>query len=643
MAKGQKRLNSARRSDHRATLADSIVLGGAQVQVDSTTPRQLPAWVKGLILCTLLFLAPLAVYSPVAHFSFVNYDDGDYVFANTHVNTGLTWANVRWAMTGFASGNWHPLAWLSHTLDCQLYGLNAGAHHITSLLLHAVNVVLLFLLLVKATRAYGKSFFVAILFALHPLNVESVAWVAERKNLLCTFFFMLALGAYGWYVRRPGVGRYLAVAVLFVFGLASKPMVITLPFVLLLLDYWPLRRIEGWTTPDRSFPVARAHLAHLALEKLPLLVLSLGSGVVTLFAQRSADAVQSLSTFPIGTRLANAVFAYSQYLWKAIQPRGLAPFYPSAPLTAVQVLAAILALLLVGVAVWRLRAGRPYLIIGFLWFLGTLVPVIGLVQVGVQSMADRYTYIPLIGVFVGVVWSVAESVKRGVNDRRLGAVAAVIVILMVVATVRQVSYWKNSTVLWTRALSVTVSNYVAEENLAVSLANSGRDEEALPHFETVREIRPDDATALLNIGMHRQKQGRYQEAIGAFERVIATAIDPADLPRVVAAYRGLGITYATLGDRAKARENFVHAIRLSPGETTELLNLSVLEAEDGADKLSQILSTHQTAEGYLQLGQLLRLGRRIPDALMAYEKALQLDPNLTEAKQALHELSGSSQ
>ena len=603
----------------------------------------MPEWLKTLLMCSLLFLATSAVYSRVVHFSFVNYDDGDYVFTNTHVNTGLTWTNIRWAMTGFASGNWHPLTWLSHALDCQLFGLNAGAHHITSVLLHAVNAVLLFLLLAKATGAYGKSLFVAILFAVHPLNVESVAWVAERKNLLCTLFFLLAIRAYAWYVRRPGVGRYLVVAVLFLFGLGSKPMVITLPFVLLLLDYWPLRRIEGWTVPDPSFPVARAQLTHLALEKLPLLILSLGSAIVTLLAQRSADAVQSLSTFPIGTRLANAVFGYSQYLWKAVLPRGLAPFYPAAPLTTGQVLIAILALLLVGAAVWKLRAGRPYLMIGFLWFLGTLVPVIGLVQVGVQSTADRYTYIPLIGVFVAVVWSVADSAKCRFDDRHLAAVGALIVILMVAVTVRQLSYWKDSTVLWTRALSVTISNYVAEENLAVSLANSGRDEEALPHFEAVREIRPDDATALLNIGMHRRKHGRYQEAIGAFEHVIATAKDPADLPRVVAAYRGLGITYATLGDRPKARESFVHAIRLSPEETTELLNLSVLEAEESADKLSQILSTHPTAQGYLQLGQLLRFGRRIPDALTAYERALQLDPNLAEAKQALHELSANSQ
>src|SRR5262249_6144800 len=270
------------------------------------------------------------------------------------------------------------------------------------------------------------------------------------------------------------------------------------------------------TIPRPCSAAARAPLAKLALEKLPLLVLSLGSAIVTLFAQRSADAVQSLSTFPLETRLANAVFAYSQYLWKAAVPRGLAPFYPAAPLTTAQVLLAVAVLLLVGFAVWRLARGRPYLMIGFLWFLGTLVPVIGLVQVGVQSTADRYTYIPLIGVFVAVVWSVADSAKRRFDDRHLAAVGALIVILMVAVTVRQLSYWKDSTVLWTRALSVTISNYVAEENLAVSLANSGRDEEALPHFEAVREIRPDDATALLNIGVHRQRHGRYEEAIGAF-------------------------------------------------------------------------------------------------------------------------------
>jgi Flp pilus assembly protein TadD len=588
-------------------------------------------------------MSTVFAYLPVRHFGFVNYDDGDYVFVNSHVNSGLTWSNVRWSLTGFASGNWHPVTWLSHALDCQLFGLNAGPHHAVSLSLHVANVLLVFLLLWKVTGRRVAALCVAGLFALHPFNVESVAWVAERKNLLCTLFFLLGLGAYGWYCRRPGVPRYLIVAGMFVLGLASKPMAITFPFVLFLLDYWPLGRILGWTIPDPHFPVPQRSFRDLILEKLPLLALSAASAIITLFAQRSANAVQSLSTFPLSGRLGTVIWAYGQYLWKTFWPLGLASFYPAGPLDAIQVSIAGVSLAAIAYCVWKLNRGRPYLTVGSLWFLGTLVPVIGLVQVGVQSMADRYTYIPLLGIFVALVWGVAEIADKLPSSRVLCAALTVVVFVALAWTTgKQVIYWKDSTALWSHALQVTVSNYVAEENLAVALANDGHDEKALPHFENVRAIRPDDPTALINIGMALERHGKYQEAVETFDTLIATAKDPVDQPRVVAAYRGLGIAYTALGDRRKARENFVHAVQMGGEETTDLLNLSIFEADESANKLSEELSKHPSAEGYVQLGELLKLSRNTSDAQAAYQKALRLNPKLAEARQALQELTASA-
>src|SRR5215469_3655874 len=598
---------------------------------------------KTTFLCLLLAIGTVAVYLPVSRFGFVNYDDGDYVFVNPHVKTGLTWQNVRWSLTGFASGNWHPITWLSHATDCQLFGLYAGKHHLTSLFLHVSNVLLVFFLLLKVTGARGPSFFVAGLFALHPFNVESVAWVAERKNLLCTLFFLLGLGAYGWYCQRPGFRRYLLVAVLFVMGLASKPMVITFPFVLLLIDYWPLQRVSEWSTPNQRFAVARAPIRALVLEKLPLLGLSAASAVITLVAQRSAHAVQSLSAFPMTGRVGTVTWAYGQYLWKAFVPTKFAPFYPAGPLSFQEVAVAAMSLFVIGYAVFKAGRTNPYIPVGFLWFLGTLVPVIGLVQVGVQSMADRYTYIPLLGILVAVVWAVFEIAEnRKWNQRVVATVGVLVLLALGVSTSRQVKYWKDSTVLWTHALQVTVSNYVAEENLAVALANDGHDEEAFPHFENVLGIRADDATALLNVGMFLQKHGRYREAIESFNTLISTATDPADQPRVVAAYRGLGITYTALSDRVKARENFVRAVKLGGEDSADLLNLSIFEADETANKLSHELTVHPSAEGYVQLAELLKLSRKLPDARVAYQKALRLDPHLAAAKQALQELNVSA-
>lgn len=597
------------------------------------------AWKQTALISFLLALVTVGLYSPSLKHSFVNYDDGAYVIFNSHVNSGLSWRNVKWAFTAVTAGNWHPLTWISHAMDCQLFGLNAGGHHLTSVLLHVLNVVLLFLLLNKVTAARGRSLLVAALFALHPLNVESVAWIAERKNLLCTLFFLLALAAYGWYAQKPGIKRYLAVAALFVLGLASKPMVITFPCVLLVLDFWPLRRIKDWTPAATTFPLPQMSFSRLLLEKLPMFALSCASAVITVIAQRSANAIPK--TWPFAWRLENAVYGYAMYLWKALFPQGLALFYPYTLLDYWQVGLAAVFLLAIGLSLWRWGSERPYLVSGYLWFLGTLVPVIGIIQVGAQARADRYAYIPLLGIFVALVWllsDIADSKEIGLRWRI--PTAAIVLVVLSLVTWRQLGYWRSNVDLWTHSLEVTQSNFVAEENLAVTLGDLGREDEALTHFENAARIRPDDPNCLLNIGMSLIKHHRLQEATDKFETVIRTNQDPKWL---AVAYRGLGAVSDLMGDRPKARDNFLRAIQLNPENTADFYNLSLVEAEDAVEKLSGIVAVHPTAEGYLQLGRFLESLHKTPDAQAAYEKALQLNSNLTEAKQALQDLSGSAE
>jgi tetratricopeptide (TPR) repeat protein len=591
---------------------------------------------QNLMICILLMAATVSVYFPVLKYPFINFDDNGYVTSNTHVNTGLNWNNFRWAWTTTTAGNWHPLTWLSHGLDCQIFGLYAGGHHLINLLLHCLNVVLLFWLLNRVTGARWRSAMVAALFAIHPLNVESVAWVAERKNLLCTFFFLLALAAYGWYVQKPGVKRYFNVCVLFALGLASKPMVITLPFVLLLVDFWPLGRIQGWSTPSTAFPVTQRRFLSLVVEKLPLLVLSLSSAFVTLIAQRTAGAVASLGGWTMSLRLENAIHSYATYLWRAFVPLGLAVFYPGLYLNAWEVGLALGFLLAAGWLVYRFRSHHPYIVMGFLWFLGTLIPVIGLLQVGNQSMADRYTYIPYIGVFIAVVWGVADATKSAELERRwVGAAAAIVLATLSLLTARQLHFWRSSYDLWTRTLQVTVNNFVAEENLGNSLRDLGRDDEALPHFLNAVQIQPDVAGARLALGESLLRHRRYSEAIEHLSAVIRLSEDPSYLPD---AYDGLGIASSELGNRAGARQYFLQALQVEPADEKSIYNLSLLETEEVIEKLSASVSTHPTAAGYLHLGELLQGIHKTSEAQVAYKDALRLNPNPEEAKEAKHAL-----
>ena len=603
-----------------------------------------------VISCLLLTVATLAIYSRVRSNPFTAFDDQTYITRNLHVQSGLTWKTVTWALTSTEQSNWHPLTWLSHALDCQFYGLNPTGHHFTSVFIHTLNVLLLFLLLLRATGSLGRSFLVAALFALHPLNVESVAWVAERKNVLSTLFFLSALGAYGWYAAKPGIRRYLVVAALFALGLAAKPMVITLPFVLLLLDVWPLQRVQGrgptTSSPSRGGKNRRQEkkvevlpswlglpqlpASRLFLEKLPLLFFSAGSAVITVIAQRTV-AMRSLTQIPLEDRIENAVYSYALYVWKALWPTQLALYYPhpTHTLSMWQLGLAVLFLLSVSTVVWNQRSARPYLITGWLWYLGTLVPVIGIVQVGDQALADRYAYIPLIGIFVMVVWGVADSAdQRQLKFGLRAATSALILAALSFLTWRQIGYWKSDYDLWTHTLEVTKVNYLAEANLAGALRKMGRVQEALPHYQAAEQLNPGQPARHINLAADLAEAGDLQGAIAEYQMAADLTNQPRTLARV---YESIAALSAALGDYGTVRESYKQAWLADLQHRPEMIAA-----------LTEDTTTRPTPGGFYSLGCLLEQAGKFSDARDAYAHALKLDSNLAEAKQAMEAIDGGN-
>ncbi len=586
---------------------------------------------RTFVLSLLLVLLALGLYNPATHFQFINYDDNHYVSENPHVQAGLTWETLKWAFTSFEQANWHPATWISHTLDCELFQLNPAGHHLSSIVIHSINIVLLFLLLVHSTRRTMLSFLVAALFALHPLNVESVVWIAERKNVLSTMFFLLMLGAYGWYALKPGWKRYLAVAGLLACGLASKPMLVTAPFVLLLVDYWPLGRVLGWTTPCAHLAVKQRSPLKLFLEKVPLLFLSVASSVITLRAQRASGAVGG-APFPLIGRVENAIYSYAMYLWKAVWPSDLALFYPynGNSLAMWKVACAGLALAAISVAILKQRS-RGYLLAGWLWFLGTLVPVIGVIQVGNQAMADRYAYIPLIGIFVMIVWAAADLA----SEKKLGlippAIAAICALAALTATsYRQIGYWRNSADVWTHSLQVTPHNYVAEENLGVALVQLNRPDEAYPLFVRAAQDEPNDPDARLNIGTYLYQHGQRAEAIQQYEMALSLGSEPGLLS---ATYANLGSAHSDLGDSAKAQADFQNSLRLNPYQARACQGMAFLltkqgKFEESIQYFARFAELQPSGENYLQLAKVLAQTNHREQAVAAYQQALQLAPEL---------------
>ncbi|HLV89288.1 MAG TPA: tetratricopeptide repeat protein [Candidatus Sulfotelmatobacter sp.] len=602
--------------------------GGDEAPARPSSPLTSPALLSGL-----LFAATLITYFPAFQSAFVNYDDPAYVTANDHVLRGLTWGNLRWAVSATAEANWHPLTWISHMADVQWFGLNPVGHHAVSVLLHAVNVLLLFFLLRKTTGSVMRSAMVAALFAVHPLNVESVAWVAERKSVLSMLLFLLALIAYSRYANQRSVGRYLVVLGLFALGLAAKPMIVTLPVLLLLWDYWPLRR---------SLATGMG-VSNLILEKLPLLAMSGLSSWVTVHAQRSGGALGAAELLPVGQRIDNAVYSYVAYLGKGVWPAKLAVFYPhpEASLAVWSVFVAGIFIIATTALAWYYRTRYPYLIVGWLWYLIAMLPMIGIVQVGRQAMADRYAYLPFIGIFVIAVWGlgdVFESLR--VSHSFQGAIAGAVLVIYASMAFLQASYWHNSCSLFSHALDVTSHNGIAEDNLGVALMEMGRPDAAFAHFQAAAEYIPQLSTAHYNLGVLEQQQNHLDSAQREYELALRYSSDSRE---VLQAHSNLGFLMLGSHELTAAIGQFSAALQINPEKQNALLGRGIAEYQLGnidaaLSDLSNAARIGPMAQADFWLGRAFETKGDPQAAAAAYSAALQLAPEMTEAQQRLSAL-----
>ncbi len=515
-----------------------------------------------------LFLAAITwlVFGQTLRHEFINFDDGDYVIKNAQVSRGLTLEGIAWAFTHVHSANWHPLTWISHMLDCQFYGLNPAGHHFSNVLIHAATAILLFFVLRQMTGTFWRSAFVAALFAIHPLRVESVAWVSERKDLLSGLFFLLTLGAYVRYARAPWSPlRYGLVVFLFALGLMCKPMLVTVPFVLLLLDYWPLNRFAG---PEGQTGRRPQIIRRLILEKLPLFGLGLASCVITLFAQTASMA--PVARIPLPLRVSNAVISYTDYLRQMFWPTDLAVLYPweAARLGTFNVVASIALLAGISLVVFVLRR-RGYPVVGWLWYLIMLGPVIGILQVGNQSRADRYTYLPQIGLFLFVTWAAVELCS-GWRFRRvlLGALSGVILVALIFSARVQASYWQDSETLWSHALSCTTDNIVAEGNLGRACYDKGKTREAMVYFQNSLRIEPRQAPVHSILGVFFLDMGRLNESVAHLQTALEIE------PRFGDAHFNLANTYMQMGQAKEALSHYSKALEIDPNDTQALNNMA---------------------------------------------------------------------
>jgi tetratricopeptide (TPR) repeat protein len=528
----------------------------------------------GLFILSLAAMVAV-VYWQVGKYPFIaNLDDGTYVVRNDRIHQGLTFEAVRWSLTSFEAGNWHPLTWISHMADVELFGMDAGRHHLVNVLFHAANSILLFLVLRGATGEPWPSWVVGALFAVHPLHVESVAWISERKDVLCAFFWLLSMSAYVRYTARGGTGSYLSAAGLFALALTAKPMAVTLPFVFLLLDWWPLCRF-----PDKfyaqTFRADRSpsfSLSRLIAEKIPFFALSAASCTVTFFAQSEGGAVASLGVIGPGLRLANAVVSYAKYLGKTAWPASLAVFYPypEEGVSASMILFAAVPLLGISAATVLQAKRRPWFFAGWSWFLGTLVPVIGLLQVGQQAMADRYMYLPSVGLFVAAAWGIPELTARSPFRRQ--ALAGLIGIALVSfggLSRLQAGYWNNSVDLFTHSIKVTGNNWFLWNNLGITYEDQGRHKEAIESYREALRLSPDFVEAWYNLGVAVSKINDRAMEADAYRNVLRIKPDHPE------AWNNLGVVYSETGDLAKAAEAFRNAVRFKPDYPEALKNLGI--------------------------------------------------------------------
>jgi tetratricopeptide (TPR) repeat protein len=587
-----------------------------------------------------LVAVTLAVYAQVMSHPFIFLDDDRYIRGNPIVKQGLTLTGIAWAFTTFYAANWHPLTWLSHMLDCQVFGLNAGGHLLVNALIHAFNTLLLFLFLRRVTGTKWQSAIVAALFALHPLHVESVAWAAERKDTLSTFFGLLTLMAYARYVEVPSWKRYALVVVALALGLMAKPMLVSWPFVLLLLDYWPLRRFQ-WQPVTGNAGFVRA-LMPLVREKVPLFCLAVASMVITFVAQSQSGAVRTFAQVPASLRLSNAIVSYAKYLLLTIWPRALGVDYPFSR-TGVpiwQLVCAIVLLSVITVLVLRKVRERPYLLVGWLWFVGTLVPVIGVVQVGRAAMADRYYYVPSIGLFVALVFGLSDLAGAFRIDRvAVGATTIFALSILACLTAVQIGRWRNDVTLLQYASSVTPDNRMIENNLGTVLAESGRYDEAAAHFAKALRIKPDfmegitnaDRMIENNLGSVLGKSGRYNEAAAHLAKALRIK------PDFVDALVNMGITLSRQGKGAEAIQFYDRALAADPTSVKARVELAQALLQQGKidDALRQLYGASELAPGDANirtyLGMTLSKEGRAPEAIEQLNEVLRLSPNSAEA------------
>jgi tetratricopeptide (TPR) repeat protein len=628
---------------------------------------------SSLLICVALALATLAVYWQVCNYDFIKYDDDVYVTDNYHVTSGLSVPNIRWAFTTPHAGNWLPLTWLSFMLDCQLFGPNPGWMHLVNLLLHIANTLLLFAVLKKMTGSLWPSAFVAALFALHPLHVESVAWITERKDVLSTLFLLLTLAAYVSYVRHRGMVRYLLTVLLFASGLLAKPMLVTLPFLLLLLDYWPLERFAvPRAVKTAAIPDRRRVLYRIIIEKIPFFVLSAVSSVITFIVQKGSGAVLDVNTLSLQKGVANAFLSYAKYIGKMFWPQNLAVFYPLdiADIPLWQIVLCVLLLLVISIFAVRFGRKHRYLPVGWFWFVGTLIPVIGLVQSGAQSLADRYTYISLTGLFIIIAFG-ADRLTAKWNYRKyfLSLLAAVVLGAASVCTSLQLKFWQNSITLFQRAVDVTSNNFLIYNNFANVLGKMGKlnqsleylnkalalrpnsaeihnnlgnafrelgkVDQAIEHYKEAVKYKPDLADAHFNFGVALSKKGNFNEAVAEYQK--ALAIDPVNSD----ALSEFGFIYAQQGKLDQAVDCYNKAIVIEPDNIIAHGRLGLALAEQG--KFDDAIREFRTVlkarpddvEMYCNLGILLERQNKTDQAIEQYHRALQIKPDDSKARKLL--------
>ncbi len=641
----------------------------AKASAPMTPPTRFPAW----LMAVLLALVTVGLYWPATRCDFVDYDDSAYVTENLHVQDGLTWAGIKWALSNPVAANWHPLTMLSHMLDCQLYGLNPWGHHLTSVLLHAVNTALVFLLFRRlmslrpgentgATApqagALWRSVMVVALFGWHPVHVESVAWVSERKDVLSTFFGLLALIFYVRFAQnratlnpQPSTLNYLLALVFFALGLMSKAMLVTWPLVMLLLDWWPLQRVSsvGTALPSTLNPLARrseaktAQFSTLVLEKLPFFGLAVAASVVTFAVQKQSGAVTTIANLPLNGRIENSLISYCRYLGKMFWPVDLAVFYPHlGPWPVEEVLLAGGLISGMTVLCVMVRRRYPFMLMGWLWYVGTLVPVIGLVQVSDQAMADRYTYIPSLGVFILVIWGAYELTRRWrYQVMTLSVAGGAAIILCLGMTRRQLGYWQDSEALFRHVLEVTKNNYFAHKALGIVLGVKGQTDEAISQFQEALHLKPDFVEAHYALGIAFNQKGQTDEAINQFQEALRLVPDDAQ------AHYALGIVFDQKNRTDEAIRQFQEAIRLKPdfAQAHDKLGNVLLKKGQIDEAISQLQEALRLmpndAETHYDLGTALGREDRVDEAIRQFQEAIRLKPDFPEAYSSLGSALGT--